>query len=401
MELVIFQCSYLTFGLSPSGKNVFPSVFPSGFPSVQFSVLSTVSSSRLFPFDCRFFRPAFRPVRLPSSLRFFILRLNFAFTASAFASLPSLSPFPAFAFPGRSDRFLSSALTGTRGSLPLSFPFSHSHFLSGLISAAEPSGPFFPSCFPWWLLPPFPAYQPPCLSSHTLISDCAFLLSASVPFVPALLCTQPASLPASPLSFSGFQLHPGLPKLHPTISAFRSAFASLTHRALSRLTPGFPCAHPVSPLFAFPPDLGSLFAHLVLFPISGLPRLSRFALPVPLGFRLRFVPLRPASPFTSQRSFSRCAFAHRQAPQALRSRFRLLIPSLSVLFLRPGSLSALLRSRLHRQMISFPLRYSAALFDFLLFSNKTPFKDPVSEFFSCTFKTFFKVLRSRFPSSLR
>ena len=62
-------------------KNLFLQFFPR-FPSVQFSVLSTFLSSRLFPFSCRFFRTAFRSVRLPSSLRFFMLRLNFAFPAS-------------------------------------------------------------------------------------------------------------------------------------------------------------------------------------------------------------------------------------------------------------------------------------------------------------------------------
>ena len=93
-----------------------------------------------------------------------------------------------------------------------------------------------------------------------------------------------------------------------------------------------------------------------LYRFECLPRLSRFALLFSALLSLRFVPLRPASPFTSPRSFSRFTFANRQALPAFHFRFRLLISSLSVLFLRSGSLSRLLRSRSHPQMISFPFR---------------------------------------------
>ena len=115
-----------------------------------------------------------------------------------------------------------------------------------------------------------------------------------------------------------------------------------------------------------------------LFPAFALPRLSArssftlcFFLPLALrlflsflltlgfpAFAVRtslflwlspqFVPLRPASPLTSRRSFSRQIFIHRQAPQLASSRLLTLVSSLSVLFFRLGSLSPLLRSRLHR-----------------------------------------------------
>ena len=75
------------------------------------------------------------------------------------------------------------------------------------------------------------------------------------------------------------------------------------------------------------------------------------AFPVRTFYSLRlsppFVPLRPAPPLTSSRSFSRCAFAHRQAPQTFHSRFWPLISSLSCLFFRLGSLCRLLCFRSH------------------------------------------------------
>ena len=75
-----------------------------------------------------------------------------------------------------------------------------------------------------------------------------------------------------------------------------------------------------------------------------------FTVRTSLSLRLSppFVPLRPASPLTSRRSFSRWTFIHRQAPQLASSRSLALVSSLSVLFLRLSSLSPLLRSRLHR-----------------------------------------------------
>ena len=230
MELEIFQCSYPTVSFRCTVRICFFQFFPRISPRFSFQFLAPFPSSRLFPSDCRFFRSAFRSSRLPSSLRFLpaLLELRTYSFCSAFASL-NCRPFlpPDLHLSGRSDRFLSSALTGTWVSLSLA---PRTFFPATLLPPNLP-GSFFPSCFPCRLLRSFPTYQPPCLSSHTLISDCAFLLPDSVPFVPALLCTQPASLPASPLSFSGLQLRPGLPKLHPTISAFCSAFASLTHRA--------------------------------------------------------------------------------------------------------------------------------------------------------------------------
>lgn len=69
-------------------------------------------------------------------------------------------------------------------------------------------------------------------------------------------------------------------------------------------------------------------------------------------------------------------------------------------FFRPGSLSTLLRSRLHRRMISFPFRFLPVLggtFWLSLFSNVSPFYFPVSGFFSCLFPTFFKVFVAWFP----
>ena len=162
-------------------------------------------------------------------------------------------------------------------------------------------------------------YRPACISSRALVSNLAFLPSASVPFVPALLRTSPALLPASPLSFSGSSFRLPLP------SAFNSAPVSLgfVRRLRFPFRPRFRSGFPYSPrsfalntssrlcppcflALAPPQDVGSLFARLVLFPSASpshfcsdsfvrLPRLSRFALSVPVGFRLcsyLFGPLR-------------------------------------------------------------------------------------------------------------
>ena len=127
---------------------------------------------------------------------------------------------------------------------------------------------------------PFRRTNLPCLSSRTLIPDCAFLCSDSVPFVPALPDTQPASLPASPLSFSGLQLHPGFPKLHPTILlSVPLSLPLLT--AHSTLSTRFLLCPTCFLAFAPPQVVGSLFARLVLFSVSGLPRFpgSHFLFP--------------------------------------------------------------------------------------------------------------------------
>ena len=94
------------------------------------------------------------------------------------------------------------------------------------------------------------------------------------------------------------------------------------------LTPAFAYVQPVSSLSCLP-RLSASFrpprAFFHFWPSPAFPvRTSLSAL-----LSLRFVPLRPASPFTSPRSFSRFAFAHRQAPYR---RFLRLTASLAFLF---------------------------------------------------------------------
>ena len=384
-------------------------------PTVQFSVLSTVS----FPAGSFFRLPLFPPglsfrsafalaslFHAPLALRAYSFALlppsvsRFAFalpsvSVSRFALAPPSVSVSRFALAPPSVSVSRFALAPLSVSLPLSLrcrPFllfrvspsqaaviasfpplsqelvlplspSHLHFLPFGISAsglpglsslrASPVGPFRR----------FRPTDPLCLSSHALISGGAFLLSASVPFVPALPCTFPASLPVSPLSLSGLSLRPGLPQLHPTTFAFLPAFALRTHRALSRLTQDFSCAHPVSSLSRLPGISARSSLALCSFPF-GLPRLSRFALPLPLGSRLGSYPFgpprlllrrvpSPVGPSTAVRHLPSSALA--SDVSSLRSPSR--CPG-------PGSLSRLLRLRLHPQMTAFPsvsFRYSPAL----------------------------------------
>lgn len=140
------KCLCLTAGFRRSVRICFLQFFPR-LPSVQFSVLSTFPlSSRLFPSDCRFLRSAIscRPASVLASSPPLELRAY----AFPLGSAPSLSSVPTFAFPNRSDRSRSHRNSCIAFALP-------SHFLLPDVSAAEPSGPFFPSCFPWSFLPPF------------------------------------------------------------------------------------------------------------------------------------------------------------------------------------------------------------------------------------------------------
>jgi len=197
--------------------------------------------------------------------------LNFAFTAFL---LPSLSPAGLFSPSGRSDRFISSAFTGTAASVSLC-PCT---FFSPTF-AAEPSGPFFPSCFPWksFGLSAYPLSVPLVPQALTVLRS---FIQNSVPFVTALLCTQPASLPASPLSLSGLQLRPGHPKLHPAILlSVPLSLPLLT--AFSRLTPALACAQPVSSAFSIPRLSARSSLALCFFPSLGFPGFpgSRFLFP--------------------------------------------------------------------------------------------------------------------------
>ena len=134
-------------------------------------------------------------------------------------------------------------------------------------------------------------------------------LQISFTFVPTLLCTSPASLPASPLScFQAFNSIPVslnfIRRLcflvrfrNPYSPRFLAACCS-QHHALpssrfipllpgsclaysSRLTPAFACVHPVSRLRS-PQAVGSVFPRLVLFPTARPPLIAK----LPAHFRL-------------------------------------------------------------------------------------------------------------------
>ena len=122
-----------------------------------------------------------------------------------------------------------------------------------------------------------------------------------------------------------------------------------------------PCAFflPLSLPVPFVP-FRSLFRPSPAFPV----RTSLF----PFGFRLRSYLFGPLRLLLLRVPFPVALFLRPvRHLKALRSRFLPLISSLSVLFLWSGSLSRLLRSRLHPQMISFPFRLLPVLSSTLRF----------------------------------
>lgn len=191
--------------LSLTGKNLFLQFFPRVSPRFSFQF------SALFPFQpaLSFRLPLFpsalsvRSASVLASLFFAPLELRTYSFRFAFASLrcrpflPSFRLSPSFrAAVIASFRPLSQELDARfRLHLALS---SHRHSCRCSFRALSSLRASLGGSFSRFRLTCLP-----CLSSHTLVSDGAFLLPDSVPFVPALLCTLPASLPASPLSFSG------------------------------------------------------------------------------------------------------------------------------------------------------------------------------------------------------
>ena len=162
----------------------------------------------------------------------------------------------------------------------------------------------------------------------------------------------------------------------------------------SRLTPAFACVQPVS-RFRSPQAVGSVFPRLVLFPtvrfpliskllaLARLPRLSRFALLFPFGFRLRsylFGPPRllplsvpsPAGPSSTVRHLSLLPLG--------RTLSSLRFPSYflgSVRFPRCFAFACIV------QPISFPFRFLPVLsgtFSLSALSNLPLFQVPSSAF---------------------
>ena len=174
------------------------------FPAVQFSVLCTfLFQPTLLPSDCRFFFSSFPSEKLPSSLRFLMLCLNFAFT------IPFSVPRRPFLLPNLSLR-QSAVLAFFRlltQELMLGFPSARAlsstarprlisklpayASLPGLSPVRASLGDSFGRFLPTHLRASRPTALLPILRSF---------LQISFTFVPALLCTFPASLPASPLS---------------------------------------------------------------------------------------------------------------------------------------------------------------------------------------------------------
>lgn len=115
---------------------------------------------------------------------------------------------------------------------------------------------FRPSRFSWGTLPPFPAYRPPCPSSHASVSGFAFLLPKC--FITEPFCQAPPRPPDRSRLFpalAGLLFHPGFPKLHQTsLLSFGLAPSVLT--VLSHLTPCFYGIQPVSPF----PGLSACFS---------------------------------------------------------------------------------------------------------------------------------------------
>ena len=118
MELENFQCSYLTAGFRRSVRMCFFQFFPRVSPRFSFQFLAPFLPADSFLPTAAFSVRPFVP---------FGFRPRFAFSCSAWTShlqlrfrwLPSLSPAPVFTRTSRSDRFISSALTGTWLSLSL------------------------------------------------------------------------------------------------------------------------------------------------------------------------------------------------------------------------------------------------------------------------------------------
>ena len=196
-EACYFSARVLPTGFRPSVRMCFFQFFLQS-PAVQFSVLSTFQPA--LSSDCRFFLTAFRSVRLPSSLRFLILRLNFAF-----AALLSLR---------------------CRPSLLLSFSLEQAAVIASFLPLSQELALRFRSTpalsyFQHFCLPSFRAFLPFALSlqAPSLVSllpalrasrpTPSFLIARSffqIRFLsfPVLLCTFLPSLTASPLSLSGF-----------------------------------------------------------------------------------------------------------------------------------------------------------------------------------------------------
>ena len=200
--------------------------FSCGLPqfSFQFSALFLPADSLAFRLPLFLLFVSFREASVLALL--FHAPLELRISSLAFAPLSSLSLVPLFCFPSRSDRFLSSALTGTRDSLSLA---PRTFFPTTLLPPNLP-GSFFPSCFPCRLLQPsgLPASVPLVPRPHFWLRVPSSRLGSFRP----RSAMHPTGISAS---LAAFLFRPSTPSRSPETSsddsAFRSAFASLTHRA--------------------------------------------------------------------------------------------------------------------------------------------------------------------------
>ena len=272
--------------------------------SFQFSALFLPADSSLFPSvsfrysvssDCRFFFSSFPSEKLPSSLRFLMLRLNFALTIPLSVPrrpflLPNLSlrqsAVLAFFRPLTQELMLRSpsalALSSTaRPPLISKLPAPAS--LPGLSPVRASLGDSFGRFLPTHLRASRPT---------ALLSSPAFLPSDLVHFR-SRSAMHLSSISASLAAFlsPGFQLHPGLPKLHPTtllsvplsLPLLTALFASRCFQLLALFK--FPLSFPF-PFFCSR-SLFALNTSLRLcppcFPLSLSPG-SRLGLPLPCAF---------------------------------------------------------------------------------------------------------------------
>ena len=270
--------------------------------------------------------------RLHSSPPMYTLEPSLHFFRSCFPQVPSASrlPVPCASRPARPFALPLLPSSGLVSSAFCYAPSRHLLTVSPLRISAFHSIPFGTSsddlCFPsasrlrysphTLSCAPAPdlSFAPPCFLALAPPQDLRLVLHSPRALFPASF--PPPSLPRFPASHFSYRF--ALALLPP-----RFSFPSVPFRSLPFLFCSASASLQLSPLFCA-------------------------------------VPLRPASPFTSQRSFSRQPFGCRQAPLTFPSQFRPSSLRLPLCFRSLLTLPAAC-SRLRPQMICFRFRYSPML----------------------------------------